>query len=324
MKLFLQKLYNRKVYLLAIFSIVLINSCKERDNTLAPYTSSTSVSRIIVEDNTYTPKITWVGGYASVVGVNRGNNAALDSSLVWLIYQAGNSIHYPVTYPQTPAGASDLTQQFGGNTLPKLIEDNTYTYWVMKEDIWNQISSQKNKVLKVDSSLTSGYQINADTISISMSSYFQIKKNIDKFVNIYEISYFGSPDIILGVFNIIQTDTSNTPIIQWKVTQLGVTDTLISALGIVEGAQYDASKVIWEIYSEETVNGAPVYGKKNVIPSPIYPGTHLNETFTFKEYPVTGLERNKGYYIWMAAKQWDQINRFRITPYYAYITFKTR
>lgn len=324
MKLYLLKILRRKHYLMVIPFLFLINSCKERDNTLAPYEGSTLMSNIVVEENTYNPKITWVGGYASVVGVNMGNNAALDSSLIWLIYKPGNAIHYPVTYPQLPEGVSDLTHQYGGTTILKLEEDKTYTYWVMKEDVWNQISSQRNKVIKLDSTLSSGYQPSADTIKISRSSYFQVIKNIDRFVNIYDISYFGSPDIILGVFNIIQTDTSNTPIIQWKVTQLGVTDTLISALGIVEGAQYDASKVIWEIYSEETVNGVPVYGKKNVIPSPIYPGAHLNGTFSFKEYPVTGLERNKGYYIWMAAKQWDQTNRFRITPYYAYITFKTR
>lgn len=324
MKLHLLKILRRKHYLMVIPFIFLINSCKERDNTLAPYEGSTPMSNIVVEENTYTPKITWVGGYASVVGVNRGNNAALDSSLIWLIYKPGNTIHYPVTYPQLPEGVSDLTHQYGGTTIPKLEEDKTYTYWVMKEDVWNQISFQRNKVIKLDSTLSSGYQSSADTIKISRSSYFQVIKNIDRFVNIYEISYFGSPDIVLGVFNIIQTDTSNTPIIQWKVTQLGVTDTLISALGIVEGAQYDASKVFWEIYSEEKVSGATVYGKKNVIPSPIYPGAHLNETFTFKEYPATGLARNKGYYIWMAAKQWDQTSRLRITPYYAYITFKTR
>jgi hypothetical protein len=244
--------------------------------------------------------------------------------LVWLIYQAGNSIHYPVTYPQVPSGASDLTQNYGGNTLPKLIEDNTYTYWVMKEDVWNQISSQKNKVLKVDSSLTSGYKINADTIEISKASYFLVKKNIDKYVNIYDITPFGSPSIVLGVIQIIQTDTSNSPIIKWTVTQTGVTDSLISAMGIVEGTGYDASHVIWEVYSEDTLNGLPAYGKNNVISSPVYPPSfNVPKTFTFTLYPSTGLTRNNGYYVWIASKQWDQKSRLRITPYYAFVTFKT-
>lgn len=323
MKLFLQKLLSRKHYLLVISFIFLMNSCKERDNTLAPYVNTTLMSNIIVEENTYTPKITWIGGYATVVGINRGSNAALDTSLVWLIYKAGNGIHYPVTYGQLPEGASDLTQQFGGVTVPKLIEDSKYTYWVMKEDVWNQISSQKNKVLKVDTTLSSGYRNNVDTIEISNSSYVQIKENIDRYVNIYDISYFGSPSLILGTITIIQTDTSNTPIIKWTVTQQGVTDTLISAMGIVAGTQYDASKVVWEIYSEETVNGSMVFGQENLISSPVYPGAHLDGTFTFTEYPATGLGRNNGYYVWIAAKQWDQKSRLRITPYYAYVTFKT-
>jgi len=93
-------------------------------------------------------------------------------------------------------------------------------------------------------------------------------------------------------------------------------------MGIVAGTQYDASKVVWEIYTEETVNGSTVFGQENLISSPVYPGAHLDGTFTFTEYPATGLVRNNGYYVWIAAKKWDQKSRLRITPYYAYVTFK--
>lgn len=329
MKLFLLKLLKRKHYILALFFVFLICSCKDRDNTLAPYDGSPAMSNVVVEGNTYTPKITWVGGYASVVGVNRGSFAALDSSLVWLIYEPGNTIHYPVTYNQLPEGATDITSQYGGNNIPLLVEDQTYNYWVMKEEMWNQVKGMNNKVLRVNDSLASGYQVVSDTIEISHTDYYQVKKNIDKYVNIYEISYFGLPDSILAHIEIIQTDTSNSPLIKWTITEKDsngvlITDSLISAIGIVEGTGYQASKVIWEVYSKDFNGVDTVYGKSNRIPSPVYPPSfNIPGTHTFKEYPAVGLERNKGYYIWIAAKQWDQKNRFRFTHYYAYITFKT-
>lgn len=329
MKLILQKLLNRTYYLPLTAVLLLLSSCEDRDNSLAPYEGSPGMSNITVEANTYTPKITWLGGYVSVVGINKGSNGALDSSLIWLIYKTGNSISYPLTYGQLPDGASDLTAQYGGANIPRLIEDQPYTYWVMKEDVWNQIKDQQNKILRVNPSLAFGYQVILDTIEISKSSYVQINKNIDSYLNIFDISYFGLPEVILGRIELVETDTSNSPIIRWTITQhdsngVLITDSLISAIGIVEGTGYEASKIVWEVYSEEIVNGVPTYGKKNVIGSPVYaPSANIPETFTFKEFPLTGLERNKGYYLWIAAKGWNQRDRFRYTTQYAFITFKT-
>jgi hypothetical protein len=322
MKRFLHKLLNKN-YLLLIPVIFLFYTCKQ-DNTLAPYSGSPAMSNIMVEENTYNPKITWVGGYATVVGINKGSNASLDSSLVWLVYKEGDAIHYPITYDQLPEGASDLTSQYGGTHISKLVEDQPYTYWVMKEDMWKQVSSKNNKVFRVNDSLQSGFTVDADTLYLSKTAFFTVNKNIDKYLNITEVSYFGSPDIILGHIEVIQTDTSYTPIIKWTITQLGVTDSLIAAIGIVEGTAYDPTKVVWEVYSEDTINDKVVYGKTNVISSPVYPPQFNNpHTYTFTVYPSTELQRNSGYYVWIAAKQWDQKSRLRITPYYAFITFKT-
>ena len=308
------------ILLLGIMIITVFISCENTDDTLAPYVGSPKVSGLQIEAKSYTPKITWIGGYITVLGINRGSKAALDNSLVWLIYKSGNDIHYPVQYGQLPNGVEDLTSQYGGSSIPELIEDSTYTIWVIKEDVWNVIKTNPGKIITLDSALTETYSIAGDTIKLSASVHTQKTQNLDNYLNIYEIATFGR----LGTIGIKQTNTSNNPKISWTITQPEVTDTMIAAIGIADGSQYSSSASIWEAYSEVTQNDTLFFGKHNVIPSPLIAGQNLSDTKVFVEYPIDGLQRNKTYYIWIANKNWDGVGRLRSTPFYAYATFKTR
>lgn len=306
--------------LLGIIIIIVFISCENSDNTLAPYVGSPNVSGLQIEAKSYTPKITWIGGYVTVLGINRGSRAALDNSLVWLIYKSGNDIHYPVQYGQLPNGVQDLTSQYGGSSIPELIEDSTYTIWVIKEDVWTVLTMNPGKIITIDSALTQISSIVGDTIKLSASVHTQKTQNLDNYLNIYEISTFGR----LGIIGIEQTNTSNDPKLSWTITQPEATDTLIAAIGIADGSQYSSSASIWEAYSEVTENDTLFFGKHNVIPSPLIAGQNLSDTKVFVEYPIDGLQRNKTYYVWIANKNWDGVGRLRSTPFYAYATFKTR
>lgn len=306
-------------YLSILLLVIIISSCDERDNTLAPYVGSPKMSGLQVENKSYTPKVTWIGGYVTAFGINKGDKAALDSSLVWLIHKPGNAITYPVKYGELQSGAQDLTSQYGGFFQPELIEDSTYTFWVMKEDVWSVISSNPGKLLTLDTSLTENYSIDADTIRLSAIIHTQQTNELDNFINIFEISAFGQ----LGVINIEQTNTSDNVRLSWTINQTGVSDTLIAAVGIADGNQYTSASSIWEVYSEVDDGGQILYGKHNKISAPIISGQVLNETKIFVEYPAQGLERNKTYYVWIANKDWNGVGRLRATPYYAYATFKT-
>lgn len=302
-----------------VLTVLSLSSCSKEDNTLAPYTGSSGMSDITVEINSFTPQITWLGGYVSVVGVNEGIHAALDTSLVWLIYKPDDQIHYPVQFGTVPFGAQNLTAQFNGTPTDSLIEDSTYTFWVMKASDWNQISSMQNKIIVLDSNLTESISVDGDTIRVSPAGHTQKTQNLDNYINISDYAPFGK----LGTVHIEQPRTSNNPLISWEVTQDGVTDSLISAMGIVEGNQYNNEKVVWEVYSVSDSAGNTYYGKKNVIMSPVISGQELSETFLFTAYPESGLKRNTTYYVWIANKDWDAENRTRVTKFYAYATFNT-
>ncbi|MGE5798116.1 MAG: hypothetical protein ACM34N_15130, partial [Ignavibacteria bacterium] len=159
----MKNIFLSAFFLPLIISSLIILSCNEADEGFAPYAGSPEMSGITIQDGSYKPEMTWLGGYVSVVGVNYGSRAALDPSLVFLLYSGGNNISYPVTFGEIPQGAQDLTSQYGGTRVDNLIEDSTYTFWVMKETEWNQISSLTDKILIYDSTLSSSIQINGDT-----------------------------------------------------------------------------------------------------------------------------------------------------------------
>ena len=69
--------------------------------------------------------------------------------------------------------------------------------------------------------------------------------------------------------------------------------------------------------------GTPIYGKDDIIKSPVQAGQSFSSTYVFNEYPENGLERGKNYYLWIANKNWDGVTRLRFAKGYAYITFQT-
>lgn len=306
-----------KILMASILTLTIASSCSE-DNTLAPYVGSPGMSKISIESGTTTPRINWIGGYVTVLGVNKGNYPALDSSLIWLIYLSGDQIKYPVKYGQLPGGAQDITSNYGGIFQSELIEDSSYSFWVMKEADWNQISTQQNKVLSLDTAITS-IVIDGDTINLPAKNYTQLISPLDNYINIDADPSRGQ---LANIF-IQQPTTDNNPIISWIIKQNGVTDSLISVIGICESFQFESNKLTWQVYSVQDSGGTTYYGKKNVIPSPLKTGDQFAETFVFVEYPATGLKRNQQYYLYIANKDWDGEDYTITADYFCYVRFKT-
>jgi hypothetical protein len=309
--------YFFKILSVLIFTLLIMVSCTE-DNTLVPYVGSPGMSKITIETGTTTPGINWVGGYVTVLGINKGNYPALDSSLIWLIYLSGDQIKYPVKFGQLPSGAHDLTMNYGGIFQSELIEDSSYSFWVMKEADWNQISSQQNKVLSLDTAITS-IVIDGDTINLPAKNYAQLTSPLDNYINIKNVVRRGW----LADIYIEQPSTDNNPKVWWDIIQAGVTDTLISVIGICVGSSFDPGSIVWEVYSVHDSGGVTYYGKKNVIPGPLKMGDHFPETFVFTEYPEGGLLRDQSYFLYIANKDWDGEKHDRTARYFCLMTFET-
>jgi hypothetical protein len=302
---------------LVILAVLLLTGCESEESPLAPYTERGVLSSISVEQDVFVPKVTWLGGYVCAFGVNRGTEAKLDSTLIALYYQPGDNVRYPVTVGSVPAGAQDLASAYGGIPATALAEDNQYTFWVMKEEVWGQVSAQRNKTLVVDSTASALVTLRGDTVFVSPAGLAVNYQSIDIYINIRDVRAFGR----LARLDVLDSKTSSAPLIRWTITQPGVTDSAVAAIGITNGSQYDVNMRYWEMISEDLSVTPPVYFKNNVIPQPLSMGQSVPSTRTFVAYPAVGLERGKGYYLWIAGKDWDGVNRTRSTAYYAFATF---
>ncbi|HEX2982243.1 MAG TPA: hypothetical protein VHO28_01735, partial [Ignavibacteriales bacterium] len=168
-----------------------------------------------------------------------------------------------------------------------------------------------------------GYAVVSDTLKLSKYDFVQSVVPLDVYINI-DPAGISQTRGHLGKIYIAQPDTGNNVIVNWDITWPGITDTNISAMGIVEGGQYDVNFMVWEIYSEETIDGAVVFGKKNVISRPVSLGQTFSETRSFGGIPASGLQRGKTYLVWIASKEWDGQGRTSTATGYSYLTFKTK
>jgi hypothetical protein len=310
-----------------LFLFALDGGCtKESGDVLAPYGGAgRPLSKIVVQDSTFAPRVTWLGGYVSVFAINKGKTAKLDSTLVWLIYMGNNAITYPVTLNSLPPGAQDLTASYGGHTVTRLSEDVEYTYWVLKDEAWAEVSAHPGKPIAVDTLTSSGVKFVNDTVVVSHASLTVESKTTDVYINIKDLVAYGRLVTDVNTFqtylNVKASDTCNQPVVTWTVKQAGVTDQNIAAIGICAGGEYQVSQSVWEMISKDVQPDTVIYWKNNVISSPIRMGTEVAGTETFKQYPIEGLHRGESYYLWIANKDWDQKSRIRSAKYYAYATF---
>ncbi len=311
-----------RIITIILFSIIAVIGCKEDNGPIAPYEGETNVQSILIEQNSYNPKINWLGGYVSTLAVNKGSNAIVDSTLIWIVNAPNDAVTFPATYGVLKTSEENLTELYGGIIQDSLTEDNIYTFWVAKEEVWNIIDLNKGKIILVDSSLTEAeYSLIDDSLFVALNNFSKLTYPLDVFINVDESSIQNRGR--LGTIYIEQTNTSNNINITWEFNDESISDLSIGAMGICEGQQFDINNQVWDLYSIEQVDSTNIYGGKNIITQPISLGDHVNETRVFYDFPETGLERNKNYYLWIATNEWDGESRGRTANGYATITFQT-
>jgi hypothetical protein len=271
-----------------------------------------------VQDSVFTPRVTWIGGYVSAFGVNLGSSAILDSTLVSLMTASGDGVKFPLTFGSIPAGAQEMTAQYGGTAYTRLVEDRTYTFWALKQDAWSQVAGLPHLPMVLDSAATTSVQRRNDTLYLSPSVFTQSTKRLDVYINIKDVKVYGR---LCATITVNASDSSNRPVVTFRVTQTTAPDTLVSAVGICAGSDYHVDARAWEVISADVRTDTTIYWKNDVITSPFVLGQKFAGTAEFIEYPAEGLKRGVQYYLWFANKSWDQTTRTRATPNYGFATF---
>lgn len=124
----------RLLAVLVAFLVVMSAGCTDEENPLAPYEGSRPLDLLRVTQN-FTPEMQWVGGRVAAVGVNRGPEAALDSTLVWLQEAPGDDISSYVTVGENTA--TDLVRSFGGTPVDSLTDGEEYTFWIAERSAFD-------------------------------------------------------------------------------------------------------------------------------------------------------------------------------------------
>lgn len=113
--------------LLSALGFAQMAGCDSAENPLLPYEGERP---FIIQQVTqsFAPDLQWVGGRAAAVGVNRGDRAALDSTLVWLRLSGSDDIPSPISV-NDEFDAEEVANR-GGQPSDSLEDRVTYTIWV--------------------------------------------------------------------------------------------------------------------------------------------------------------------------------------------------
>lgn len=117
--------------IVGMLALGVISGC---DTVEPPLRSYEGERPFIIQDVTqsWTPDVQWVGGRAAAVGVNRGEHAALDSTLVWMRRVGADEIDPPLSIGSEFDAAA--VAALGGVPTDSLASGETYTVWVASQE----------------------------------------------------------------------------------------------------------------------------------------------------------------------------------------------
>lgn len=117
--------------LTALIAVMLAwSGCDQAENPLAPYEGGRP---LIIQRLTqsFAPDVQWVGGRVAAVGINRGEVAALDSTLVWMHSTEGDAVGSPVFVRDVLD--EEAVTKVGGTPSDSLQDGETYTLWLAEQ-----------------------------------------------------------------------------------------------------------------------------------------------------------------------------------------------
>lgn len=248
----------------AIIGAFILHGCDVETNPLAPYQGQRPLTILRVTQS-FTPDVQWVGGRVAAVGVNRGDRAALDSTLVWLMTGDGDAIDSHVTVgTDTDAGT---VEQYGGVAVDSLDDSENYTFWLATDEAMSAelADGSMNEFTFVDTTLA---------MSLVLNGIQRGGMDVDMRV--------VRDERLLGTRYIVEW-TPETHAVRRVAVRAGQ-------------ASPSFSDLIWHILVPD--------GEPPSITSPLVIGTHPEGTDLVQEFPESGFQPVV-HTLWMADDSWN-------------------
>jgi hypothetical protein len=249
--------------------------CDDDTNPLAPYEGDRELILQRVTASA-TPDFQWVGGRVAAVGVNRGPEAALDTTLVWLLTAADNDISSAIWIGEGLDAAAVL--QHGGTATDSLADDAEYTFWLAERSLYDGglASSDRTVFNFADTTLTLRYKL---------------------------LSRSGGGSGFIESISVIRDQrlTSDSYLIVWSPASAGV-----RRLAIRQGSSGGYTDLVWDLIADA--------GNTQGIVSPLVLGEPPSGVQVGAEWPEDGFEAST-YTLWMVNDSWTGSFSPRATGY---------
>jgi hypothetical protein len=247
-------------------------ACSDEANPLAPYLGQRPLEFLKVTQN-FTPQIQWVGGRVAAVGINRGDRAALDSTLVWIQRAPDNSISSVVTVG--PELDRAFVESFGGTPQEEMVDGETYTFWIAEASVFHG---------GLDRSLAQSGAFADTTLTL-------------------KLILRGTPRSTMGVVFTIQRDewiTEDRYLLSWTPEHIG-----FRRLVINQGTVGSWMNHLWHIVVPDDQPAS--------ISSPVAIGVPPESAQQATEWPEEGFmtlppcpSRRRSYVLWAATDEWNE------------------
>lgn len=239
---------------------LLLGGCDGATDMLAPFQGERPLTLLAVTKSAQ-PDIQWVGGRVAAVGINRGDQPALDSTLIWLRTAAGNDISSAVSVG--PDFDQETILQVGGLPLDSLPSGETYTVWLAEDAVFDgmMLDPFADTTRFVDTTFALNYLLNGRSGGDpDLDVTFRITRNETLLEDTFTITW--TPAVPLRRLAIRQSTLGGFTDLVWHiVVPEGAPDSIVPPIrlgeapeGIIEVQEWTgfepASYVLWGATSD--------------------------------------------------------------------------
>ncbi len=238
--------------------------CDSADGELAPYQGERPLNLLKITQS-FSPDIQWVGGRVAAAGVNRGDSAALDSTLVWLIAADGDDINSHVTVGEG-TDASRI-ESFGGVPVDSLPSGEEYTFWLATQEAMDAAlqPGARNEFTFLDTTFSLGYELRGR---------LRTRENVT-------VSAFRDQKLI-----------SDRLVIRWEPA-----DFEFRRLALRAASSPGWENLVWHIQTPD--------GEAPNLRSPLLTDAPPEGARILEPWPETGLTPGVPYTLWMTTDSWN-------------------
>lgn len=257
---------KRILFLLSVVmaGAFVLAACDSGAGDLAPYEGDRPLVLFKITQS-FSPDIQWVGGRVAAVGVNAGEKAAFDSTLVWLALAEGDNISSHATVGEETARSR--IESLGGTPLDSLAAGRQYTFWLATKEA-------------VDAQLQEGALNEHTFLDTTINLQYEIRGRLRTRENVTVNAYRD------------QKLAADRVVVRWTPG-----DVRFRRVALRPSSSPGWEGLVWHIQTPD--------GESPKISSPVISDQPQEGLLILEPFPEAGLTAGVPYTLWLATDSWN-------------------